>query len=305
MGKRSRVSLDEMRDWLRRYEIGDPIERIAKEATRDTRTVLRYLAQARKEADLRAARQNLLTQALTKHNDEMLKVVTNIIQALEVPNAQVEIRQDEQGNWQDIQLTAAKGLQTTEGTRIELHDEGAVSWRLLAEHLGVDSLLERISVWKKPMADYLDTMKAFKLSIAETMRTKTGLDMIKETHEKPVKPALFQAVKDTLFPIFVNRAMNVPDGTDPEHNLKIDQAGYVSIKGWGTHLGWLSKEGNPLVDKMLEALNELGQSQEFRQLKSSYHGIQQITRKFRDEFEEISLVGYIAGRCRVCERLEK
>ena len=305
MGKRSKVSTSEMRDWLRRYELGDPVEKIAKEAKRDTRTVLKYLAQARKGADLRAARQNLLTKALTKHNDEMLKVVTNIIQALEIPNAQVEIRQDEQGNWQDIQLTAARGIPTTEGFLVKLHDEDSVSWRLLAEHLGADSPLERISVWKKSMADYLDTMKAFKLKISETMSAKTGLDVVKETYEKPVKPVLFQAVRDTLFQIFVRRVMNVPDGTDPELTLRIDRDGYVSIQGRGTHLGWLSQEGSPLLDKMIEALNELGQSQEFRQLNFSYQGVQQITRKFRDEFEEINLLGYIAGRCHVCERLEK
>ena len=305
MGKRSKVSVSEMREWLYKYELGMPVEKIAKDATRDTRTVLKYLAQARKEADLRAARQNLLTQALTKHNDNMLKVVTNVLQALEVPGAQVEMRQDDQDNWLEIPLTATKGIPTTKGFLIELHDEDSVSWGLLAEHLGVDSPLERILAWKKPMADYLNVMKAFKLKISETMSTKTGLDVVKETYEKPVKPVLFQAVKDTLFPIFVNRAMNIPDGTDPEHNLKIDQAGYVSILGTGTHFGWLSQEGGKFLDKMLEALNELGQSNEFRQLKSSYHGVQQITRKFRDEFEEISMLGYIAGRCRVCERLEK
>ena len=304
MPKKEKVSVVEMREWLRRHEFGDTIQKIAKDAKRDTRTVIKYLSQARKKADLRTARQNLLTQVLTRHNNELLKVVTNIIQALEVPGSHVEMRQDDMGNWQDIPLTASKGIHTPEGIRIELHDEDSVSWQLLAEHLGVDSPLERISAWKKSMAEYLDTMKAFKLSIAETMRTKTGLDMIKETQEKPAKPVLFHAVKDILFPIFVNRAMNVPDGTDPEHNLKIDQTGYVSIKGWGTHLGWLSQEGDPLLDKMFEALIELGQSQEFRHLKSRYLNARKITKELRDEFEEINLLGYIAGRCRACERLE-
>ncbi len=300
MGKRSKVSIDEMRDWLRRYEIGEPVEKIAKDATRDVRTVLKYLAQARKEADLRAARQNLLTNALTKHNDEMLKVVTNIIQALEVPNAQVEIRQDEQGNWQDIPLTAAKGAQTPEGIRIELHDEDSVIWGLLAEHLGADSPLVRIPAWKKSMAEYLDTMKALKLKIAGLLKTETGLDIVKFTYEKQAAPVLFQPMVDYLFPIFVNRATNVPDGTDPEHNLKIDWDGYLNGQ-----LGWLSQDGTPLLTQIVQVLNEIEKSQEFRQFRSSYPGVRQVTRKFRDEFEEIRLLGYIAGRCRVCERLEK
>ena len=305
MGKRSKVSVNEMREWLYKYELGMPIEKIASDAKRDTRTVLKYLAQARKEADLRATRQNLLTQVLTKHNDGMLKVVTNIIQALEVPGAQVEMRQDDQGTWLDIPLTAAKGIHTPEGIRIELHDEDSVTWPLLAEHLGVDSPLERISAWKKSKAEYLDTMKAFKLSIAGTMSTTTGLDVIKETYEKPVKPVLFTAVGDILFPIFVNRAMDVPDGTDPEHNLKLDKEGYISLHGMGTHLAWVSQKGSPTVDTMKEALSELGRSEEFRYLKSSYLDAQQITKRLRDEFEEINLLGYIAGRCRVCQRLEK
>lgn len=305
MPKKEKVSVAEMREWLQRYELGDPIEKIAKDSKRDTRTVKKYLSQARKEADLRAARQNLLTQVLTKHNNDLLKVVVNIIQALEVPGAQVEMRQDDQGNWQDIPLTAAKGIHTPEGIGIKLHDEDSVSWSLLAEHLGVESPLDRISPWKKVMGKCLDTMKAFKLHILETMQFKTGLDVIKETGGKPGKPVLFTAVGDILFPVFVNRAMGVPDGTDPEHNLKLDKEGYISLHGMGTHLAWETQKGSPTVDTMQETLIELGQSQEFRHLKSSHLNARQITKKLRDEFEEINLLGYIAGRCRICERLEK
>lgn len=300
MGKREKVSISAMRDWLRQYELGNPVEKIAKDAKRDTRTVLKYLAQARKEADLRASRQNLLTKALTKHNDDMLKLVDNIIRAIEVPNAQVEIRQDEKGYWQDIHLNAAKGAQTPEGTRILFHDEDSISWGLLAEHLGVDSPLRRISVWKRTIGEYLDTMKELKSQIANLLKTGTGLDIVKFTYEKPKEPVLFQTILDYLFPIFVNRATNIPDGTDPEHNLKIDNDGYLNGQ-----FGWLSQEGGQILVKIIQALGEIEKSQEFRQFKSSYPGVQQITNKFRNELEEISLLGYIAGRCRVCERLEK
>ena len=300
MGKRSKVSIDEMRGWLRRYELGDPVEKIAKEAGRDVRTVLKYLAQARKEADLRAARQNLLTEALSKHNKQMLIVVNNIIQALEVPNSQVEIRQDEQGNWQDIPLTVSKGVQMPEGIKIEFHDEDSVNWRLLAEHLGADSPLVQIPAWKKVVGEYLDTMKSIKLEIAECLKTRTGLDIVKYTYEKSSTPVLYQPIVDYLFPIFINRATGVPDGTDPEYNLKIDRDGYLNGQ-----LGWLSPDGTPVLDKIVQAIGEIEKSQEFRQLRTSYLSVRQITRKLRNEFEEISLLGFIAGRCRICERLEK
>ena len=300
MGKRSKVSIDEMRDWLRRYELGDPVDKIAKDVKRDVRTVLKYLAQARKEADMRAARQNLLTEALSKHNKQMLIVVDNIIQALEVPNAHVEIRQDEQGNWQDILLTASKGIQTSEGIKIEFHDEESVNWQLLAEHLGVDSPLAQIPSWKKAVGEYLNTMKALKLKIAECLNDGTGLDIVKFTYEKQTLPILFQTMVDYLFPIFINRATGVPDGTDPEHNLKIDKDGYLNGQ-----FGWLSPDGAPLLNKVVQAFGEIEKSQEFRQLRASYPSVRQITKKLRDEFEEIRLLGFIAGRCRVCERLEK
>ena len=66
----------------------------------------------------------------------MLKVVRNIIQALEVPGAQVELRRGERDQWLDVPLTASKGVQTPNGTKVVLHDEDSVIWRLLAEHLG-------------------------------------------------------------------------------------------------------------------------------------------------------------------------
>jgi len=301
MGKREKVSISEMRDWLHRYELGDPIDKIAKEARRDIRTVLKYLDQARKDTALQIARQNLLTNALSKHNDDMLKVVTNIIRALEVPNAQVEIRQDEEGNWQDIQLTAAKGIQTSKGTRIEFQDEDSLIWKLLTEHLGVDSPLTRISAWTKALGEYLDKMKALNLQIVDLLKEKTGLDIIKYTYEKkPSIPILFQQIVDNLFPVFVNRATGILDRTDPEHNLKINGDGYLNGQ-----LGWLSQDGALILDNIVQAISDIQQSREFQQIKSSYPHVQQITRKFRDEFEELSLLGFIAGRCRVCEKLGK
>jgi hypothetical protein len=230
----------------------------------------------------------------------MLHIVDNIIQALEVPNAQVEIRQDEQGNWQDIPLTASKGIQTSEGIKIEFHDEDSVNWGLLAEHLGLDSPLTQLPSWKKTVGEYLDTMKSLKKKIAECLNSETGLDIVKFTYEKPPVPILFQPMVDYLFPIFVNRATGVPDGSDPEHNLKIDKDGYLN-----GNFGWLSQDGTPLLNTIVQAISEIEKSQEFLQLKSRYPIIQRITKRFRDEFEEISLLRYIAGRCRVCERLEK
>ena len=304
MAKRAKVSVNEMRDWLYQYELGKGKEAIAKDAGRDVRTIDKYLAQARKEADLRAARRELLTRVLITHNNELLAAVKNIMEALQIPNAQLELRQDDAGNWFEIPLPAAKAYHQSGGTRILLQDENSKRSKLLSEHLGSETLLLQLSNWKKAMASHIDFRKALKAKLLELMQSNPGLSVVKGTYDKPKDPVLYQAVGEILVPVYVNRAFDVPGGTDPERNLKIDSEGYVSLLGTGTHLGWLSQEGSKFLDKMIEALYELGQSQEFRQLKSSYPSVLQITRRFRDEFEEINLLGYIAGRCRVCERLE-
>ncbi len=305
MPKGKKVSIDERRDWLRRFEIGQTIEQISKAAGRDTRTVKRFLVQARKEADLHIARQSLLMKALDKHNDAMLSVVRNIIQALEVPGAQLELRRDERDQWLDVPLTVSKGVQTPNGTKVILHGEDSVIWRLLAEHLGTDSPMDRIFNWKRAKGAYLDTSKAFKISILDTMKMRTELGVIEEPRDKPTKPILFTATEDILFPVFIHRMMVIRDGTDPEHNVQRNSEGYLSLHGTGTHLAWLSQEGSPTEDHIKQALHDLEQSREFEQWKESYLNLIQIANKLRDEFEEIELLGYIAGRCRVCERLER
>ena len=45
-----KISSNEMRDWLDRYDSGESEAAIAKEAHRDTRTVKKCLAQARRQA---------------------------------------------------------------------------------------------------------------------------------------------------------------------------------------------------------------------------------------------------------------
>ena len=303
--KRAAVSVLEMRDWLYQYELGKSKEAIAKSARRDVRTINKYLVQARKEADLRAARKDLLAAVLLRHNDELLGVVKNIIAALQVPNAKLEMRQNDEGEWLEIPLPAAKAYHEPAGTRIELFDENTKRWKLLSEHLGGELMLPQLSNWKKTMASHLDFRKAAESKLLEITQRKTELSVEKETYDTPDNSVLYWAFRDILFPVYANRASNVPDGTDPEHNLKIDEKGYLSLHGTGTHLAWLSTKNSPLLDNTIEALNDFGQSQEFKQLKSSYPHIQQVTDELRDEFEELTLLGFIAGRCSLCEKLER
>lgn len=303
--KRKKVSVTEMREWLYQYELGKSKKAIADDAGRDERTIDKYLVQARKEADLRAARKELLTRVLVTHNSELLAVVKNITEALQIPNAQLELRLGDNGNWFKIPLPAAKAYHESDGTRIILQDENSKRWKILSEHLGSETLLPQLSNWKKAMASHLDFRKALKAKLLELMQSKTGLSVVKGTYDKPKAPVLYQTVGEILVPVYVNRAFDVPDGTDPERNLRIDSEGYVSLLGTGTHLGWLSTEGKELLDKMIEALKELGQSQEFRGLKSNYPSIQRVTNELREEFEDLTLLGFIAGRCSVCEKLER
>jgi hypothetical protein len=305
MSKRPKVSIAEMRAWLYQYELGEPIELIAKSARRDVRTVSKYIVQARKEADLRVARKEMLTRALTKHNDELLAVVKNIIDALQVPNSQLDMRQDEDGEWVDIPLQAAKAYAGQEGTKIELQDENTKRWKFIFEHLSNESLLLKLSNWKNMMATHIDLRKSLKTRFLDLVQAKTRLTTQKEAHDTPVNPVLYLAIGDVLLPIILNRAFGVPDKTDPEHNLKINDQGYVSLLGTGTKLGWLSSERSDLLDGITKALEDLGQSREYEELRANYSNLQRVTHELREEFEEFTLLGYIAGRCSLCEKLER
>lgn len=222
-----------------------------------------------------------------------------------LPNAQLELRQDDEGNWFEVPLPTAKAYHASDGTRIVLQDENSKRWKLLSEHLGSETLLLQLANWKKAMASHLDFRKALKVKLLELVQSKTGLSVVKGSYDRPIAPVLYQAVGEILVTVYVNRAFDVPDGTDPEHNLKLDSEGYVSLLGTGTHLGWLPIKGKELLDKMIEALKELGQSKEFRRLKSNYPIIKRVTNELREEFEDITLLGFVAGRCSVCEKLER
>lgn len=305
MPKNAKIPTIVRREWLLKYELGAPIIQIAREAGRDVRTIKKYIELAQKEADLRASRQNLLTKALDTHNDKMLRVVENIVQALEVPDSKVELRRSEKDEWLDIPLNASTGKQTPEGLRIVLHDEDSVIWELLGEHLGTGSPLGHLPMWKMAMVEYLEVLRHFILQIEDTLVIRTGLEIIKEKRDLPGKPTLFTALPEMVFPIFVNRITGARDETNPEHNLKRDKDGYISLHGSGTHLAWDNDENSPIITHIEKVLVEIGQSQEIKNLMSQYTETRQITKKIRDDFEEIKMIEYVAGTCRVCDRLGK
>jgi hypothetical protein len=78
-GRKSAVTLEKAREWLRLVEeLGQPVSRIAKEENFSSRTVLRATERAREDRDQRAARQEFFKDQLRGHQEDLCQFARRV-----------------------------------------------------------------------------------------------------------------------------------------------------------------------------------------------------------------------------------
>lgn len=294
-----KFSAIEKRKWLELYDSSKTEFWIAEnEAHCDPRTVKKGIEEARRERDAHIAQVELLKEALRKHQDALLGIINDLLSALVVPPPNLQFEWQGDDSPLRIQLAGAVASYEREiGCTVIPYAEDKPMWELLREHLKRDRMWSVLARWEEALATHLEARVALKRKAATLLEKKTGLKV------EPTQITYIESFAVELFyEVTLNRALLIPDTRNPEENIRASGDGYVLYLNSRIANTEEGKE-EECVKGMLEAFKDLQASPEAKEAVATYSEAQKSTDSARRAVEEISLLGLVTGRCRVCSRL--
>ena len=301
-----KISITQKREWLEEYESGKSEFEIARSNNRDTRTVKKALDDARRDRDARYARSELMKEALRSHQDTLKTELAGLVKGLEAHRDDFVPLSWNRG---------AKSILTWDGRVEDLgyipgisaggrkSDIRAASTAvdLLRQHLKDDRIRSTLVQWEKACITHVAARVSLQRKVITMLRQKTGYEAFDRPPESP--PYLFSyTAGSTLYQAVIRLALGLGTKSDLEEDIVADgRDGTVRY-----HNSILAKApGNErrCWDGILEAHRELVMSEEHRLVQSSYRELDRLAIKARQLAEDIMLLGYTPGQCRVCRRL--
>ena len=306
-----KIPIKDKRGWLQKYEGGQSEASIAKKAKRNIKTVKTGIEWARNERYAATAQSDLVKEALRNHQEQLLRVIDNIISALVMPSLDLSThRGADKDAKQIISSGAVVGYEKDKGLVVTLRDEGTPQWGLLREHLKGDPLWAAISDWKQAMVKYVQAGRMLALKAEDLLQRKTGYRVV----QRPIGPPFlyYNNTSDLICQIVIKQEvvkqkaikqkLNNQDEEDLEERITVDKNRGTVMCGVGSIMAECPGSEDKCRDNILEAFKALRKLNDIENVIKKYQGIEQPMMKAKQIAEEISLLGLIPGKCRVCER---
>lgn len=295
---------EQKRQWLQYCDQGKSDKWIANYVKCDVRTVVKGIDEATREREAGAARIQLMKDKIGEHQTALVVVLDGIVSMLELPPYNMEIRRESNGHVAPIPLSGALVKPDAENELVlVVHEEDSLKWELLKEHLKGDKLWRMINKWKGPFLEHIKARVALLDTAQRLLEKETGLKLIKSANEVPDKGGLFPVAVKVFYELAICQALGVKNETNLEERLIGMPDGYVRSGPGGTEYAYAPGFQDECKEKILVALNKLHNSQEKKQVISSYVEAGKITEETKRVAEEISLMRWLPGRCRVCKRM--
>lgn len=338
MPRISKIAAGQRRGWLERFEQGDSIDKIARDASRDVRTVREHVEKARLERDFESAQRDQLREALRAHQQDMLALLVHLRQAVHTP--ELTFVQDTyldyglEDLWEPLDLAqhqevgfgpafsmpgAAQGNQPPRygpGTEsapaiqvvrdasgpqeVLLAAEDSRLWRGLREHLGKDPLWRHLSDWKKALLEELQG----RAQLNRAVRAK-----VEEVFGRPV--SLRPEDQKTYLPTTLvwwlrARLTNLALG-NPVRELEKDtrktQGGDLETLDGRSLTVLHGGEAAKVIRQIQDVIAGVTGSAKVQDAAGNYRDLQDQTRRVHDSLDELLLVHHIRGRCGICNKL--
>lgn len=283
-----KISIIEMRGWLKSYEQGKSEADIASDAHRDVRTIKRGIEEARRERYAHTAKAALLKEALRNHHNALAGALDRLKDDIRLPAPDLQVP------WEEDALPISPAMDITQ------YEERQPLLELLREHLRRDQLWEALNRWNKSFAVHMQDRIALKRKAATLLQEKTGLKLSDKRIEGPFLysyTALELLYKETL-----KKALGITVRIDLEHDIVIAPNGEVRY-GAGTVLAEAPPRKEECRRGIIEAFSELWASPESGRAAATYREAETHAARARQLVEEISLLGLMPGTCRICRRL--
>lgn len=301
----------DMRDWLRRYEQGESETSIAGSAHCDVRTLKKGLEAARRERDAGAARAELLKDSLKRHQQTLLGEIDGLLAGISVPGPDLVVQNTRYGDPEPIPLPMGRAL-WRKGTEFEIRidREDALIWDLLHEHLRRDKMWDYLERWKKAVAVHLKARYDLKTMLIHLLESKTKTKVVREDGDESSKGYVFETAVDVICRIMFKWAI----GSDDKDALKkeidrrierieVTSNGYVQDRSGNPVCAFAPGREEKRRKQIIKAFAEIQRSPSLDAVRETCRAVEESCAKARREREEVSLLGFVPGQCRVCRRL--
>ena len=299
-----KIPITEKREWLEAYEQGKSEASIAREKHRDLKVIKRGIQDARLERDGATARAELVKAALLKHQNQLLSVIDRILSAMVPPRPELEIRRGKNEALVPIPLPAAQvSYDPSKGLVIELFDENTPQWELLKEHLRRDRLWSTIDQWKGALIAHIKARTGLQLKLRILLESETGLKVTTEPYASEEASFVFSNTVKLFYGVALNKALGIPDETNPQDRIISTADGYVLHGQCGSQLAFCPGHQDECRDKILTAFTKIQNSSEVKDVVDTYADLKPVTTRARRPLEDVTLMGLVPGQCRICRRL--
>jgi len=294
-----KFTLTDKSRWLELYDQGKSEKFIAREVAHcDVRTVQRGLDEARHAQDARLAQRELIKDALKKHQNELLNVVDELVKAMVPPQPDLYIQ------WQreDMPQTFSSSGATVEykGENIwtaSLNAENLPIWGPFRDHLKRHQTLRELVLWRRDVVEHLKARVALQKRLVALLEEETGL-----TVESPGIQCIESIATHELYRIAIRKVLGYSEGLYTEKDIEVSNAGEVMLKG---HLLARVGEGKEerCKNSILMAMKKILESPEAAEVSSTLETLSQDAARIKKRLQEISMVGFLPGKCDICEQI--
>lgn len=297
-----KIPITQMREWLDSYERGKSEASIAKAAKRDVRTIKRGIEQTRRERDAQTAKAELLKDALRNHQHDLMNIIGGILLALELPTLDLSLPR-ELRNDSPTRLPGAiahyRHLQ--QRCAVVFESEESTLWELLQEHLRRDPMWKALDQWKKAMEEHICSRIVLKAKIPLLLKQKTDLKLIESSSEQGLYLNLRVAMP-RLYEVTLRDALGIQYGDDPERAITANVED-GTVRWSNAPMAIVPGKEVECRKNILEVVEDLKSSAKANDIATTYRRVNDATAEARKVVEEIKLLGFIPGQCRVCKRM--
>jgi len=251
--------------WLKRFEEGESIFRIATDANVDHRTVRKHIGLARSEKELKDERSVVLRNALEHHFSDMLSVIDIILAFLDT------------------------------GEPVELSGDDEYIQDALRQHIPRSTIWPLLRNWNS----YVDDFTSLKAEIRDKLEKTVSSDVTLAAINENKSGELFRRMKSALKADEKNHGHPGLDVKDMETEERANQLRTVSSAF--TAFDILDEKELVVAQAVLTKIQgEMEAWDEFTALENQYHKLADVRTKLKEALRILKWRRVVPGRCRIC-----
>lgn len=324
MPRKSKVSPEQRKKWLKQHSEGVPQDEIAAADRVVRRTVREGIERARVEADFEVAQREQLREALRGHQQDLLRQIGRIQDVTTVPAPDYRVYgkpekwledSDQEGavsgstalnEPMPASLRPGEGapqvnvIQNADGPQtVSLSDEGSALWTALKAHTGAkDPLWKAIGNWTRVRLRQEKSRWELTMAIKNLAKEEIHLPVLGASSDQPrITPQLIALARQTV----MQDAFGQPY-IDPSGELEWQGSNLVHTRH-GVTLVVRSMADDVTIGQVKVVMRAATDLTEPRAEAEEYRALESATDKVHGECEQYRLMHFVAGRCSICKRL--